>query len=113
MKRVEDYDVFVRAHELNLKLIGLGSFKEHSEIFEKAKEVCTNILLNLKSSKAYGEIFFDSMKKAQIYATWLEYYLLLLKDLKVMKDEDYNEFSESITVIQKMIYGILRKEKKE
>ena len=113
MKRVEDYDVFVRAHQLNLKLIGLGDLKDHSEIFEKAKGVCTNILLNLKSSKAYGEIFFESMKKAQIYATWLEYYLLLSKDLKDLKEENYNEFSESITVIQKMIYGILRKERKD
>ncbi len=113
MKRVEDYDVFVRAHQLNLKLIGLGDLKDHSEIFEKAKGVCTNILLNLKSSKAYGEIFFESMKKAQIYATWLEYYLLLSKDLKDLKEENYTEFSESITVIQKMIYGILRKERKD
>jgi len=113
MKRVEDYDVFVRAHELNLKLMRFEEEKSFPDVLEKAKESCTKILLNLKSSKAYGEIFFESMKKAQVYATWLEYYLLLLKDLNVLKQNDYDEFSESITIIQKMIYGILRKEKKD
>ena len=110
MKRVEDYDVFVRGHKLNLKLLGLSS-KEYSQVVENAREACTMLMLNLKSSKAYGEIFFESMKKAQIYATWVEYYLLLLKDLNVLDEKSFDEFEEDITVVQKMIYGILRKEK--
>ncbi len=110
MKRVEDYDVFVRGHELNLKLLELSS-KEYSQLVEKVRETCTMLMLNLKSSKAYGEIFFESMKRAQVYATWVEYYLLLLKDLNVLDGKNYDEFEEDITVVQKMIYGILRKEK--
>ncbi len=111
MKRVEDYDVFVKAHELNLKILNLKS-EEFSELVSKVKEVCILILLNLKSSKAYGDIFFESMKKAQVYATWFEYYLMLLRDLKIISEEEYEGFEDEITVVQKMIYGILRKEKK-
>ena len=46
-------------------------------------------------------------------ASELEYHLLLARDLKLLKSEDYQQLAEQATELKRMLSGLLQKLKAE
>lgn len=112
IRKVDDYDVFKRAHRLVLDIYRLTRTFPQEELYaivSQMRRAAYSIPMNLKEGSGGSEAeFFRYVRIAIGSKEELEYQLLLAKDLGYLSQADWTRLSQEVREIGRMLYGIIR-----
>jgi four helix bundle protein len=113
MRRVDEYEVFKRAHKLTLAVYALTARFPRSEIYGLASQMrraAYSIPMNLKEGSSGTEAEFVRYVRTSLGSKEeLDYQLRLARDLGYVKPEEWKSVTEEVGEIGSMLYGIIRK----
>jgi len=109
-----DLQVWQKAHEVTLAVYRITSAFPRSEIFgltRQMRRAASSIGANLAEGCGRGgrAEFAHFCSIAMGSASELEYHLLLARDLKLIKPEDYNDLSPRVIELKRMLTGLRKK----
>jgi len=114
-RKVDDYEVFSRAHELTLEVYKLTRKFPREEVYSlvsQMRRAAYSIPMNLKEGSGGTEAeFFRYVRIALGSKEELDYQLRLARDLGYITEDECSRLSAELAEIGKMLYGITRKSK--
>ena len=117
MRNINEYDVFKKSHQFTLKIYQICKSFPKEEIYSltsQIKRASYSIPMNLKEGSVGTEPeFFRYVRIAYSSKEEIDYQLLLARDLGYISKEKWEELSEELHDIGKMLYRILTKRDKK
>jgi four helix bundle protein len=114
-RKVDDCEVFTRAHRLTLDVYKLTRRFPKEEVYSlvsQMRRTAYAIPMNLKEGSGGTEAeFFRYVRIALGSREELDYQLRLARDLRYITDDECNRLSTELAEIGRMLYGIIRKSK--
>ena len=113
MRNINNYEVFKQAHGLVLEIYEVTKKFPKEEIYglvSQMRRASYSIPMNLKEGGSGSELeFFRYVRIAYGSCEELDYQIVLSKDLNYITREEYENYSNKIKEIRKMLYSILKK----
>jgi four helix bundle protein len=118
VKDFRQLQVWQKAHQLTLAVYRITAGFPRAELYgltTQLRRSCSSIAANLaegcgrNGDAEFARFCFIAMGSA----SELEYHLLLARDLKLIKSEDYQQLAEQATEVKRMLSGLLQKLKAE
>ena len=114
MKDFHELKVWQKAHKLTLEIYKITGPFPREELFglrSQLRRSCSSIPANLaEGCGRNGDAEFARFCSiAMGSASELEYHLLLVKDLGLIKPKDYQELSQRATELKRMLTGLHQK----
>ncbi len=113
LRRVDDYDVFGRAHELTLSIYRLTRTFPRDEAYglvSQMRRAAYSIPMNLKEGSAGAAQEFARYVRIAIGSKEeVDYQLKLAKDLGYIKLSDWQRLSGELSQIGRMLFALLKK----
>ena len=114
MRDYKKYDVWKRSHELTLLVYELTQTFPNSELYgltSQLRRASSSVPTNIAegSGRDSDKDFRRFLIIAHGSATEVEYLLLLCKDLLYIEDDVFDEFTNLITPLRKMLNSLIKK----
>jgi len=113
LRKVDDYAVFKRAHAVTLTIYRLtqGFPKEEAYgLVSQMRRAAYSIPMNLKEgSGGTAPEFARYIRIAIGSKEEVEYQLLLARDLRYIKQDEWKQLTDELSEVGKMLYALLNK----
>jgi len=114
VKDFRELKVWQKAHELTLAVYRVSATFPREELYgltSQLRRSCSSIAANLAEGcgRSGDAEFARFCSIARGSASELEYHLLLVRDLKLIKSTDYDELAPRVTELKRMLTGLLQK----
>ena len=113
LRKVDDYAVFKRAHAVTLTIYRLtqGFPKEEAYgLVSQMRRAAYSIPMNLKEgSGGTAPEFARYIRIAIGSKEEVEYQLLLARDLRYIKQDEWKQLTDELSEVGKMLYALLKK----
>ncbi len=118
MKDFRELKVWQKAHQLTLAVYEITATLPREELYgltTQLRRSCSSIPANLaEGCGRNGDAEFARFCSISMgSASELEYHLLLARDLKLIKPNDYEELVQRTTEVRRMVAGLIQKLKAE